>query len=87
MLRIWQSNTARSMIVVILWVISLVGRWSQVDLAKCINVSRQTIVSLENGRYEPTLKTAMRLSAVFDAPIEEKIFSPDPDNLSLGRTD
>ena len=64
----------------------MVGRWSQVDLAKCINVSRQTIVSLENGRYEPTLKTAMRLSAVFDAPIEE-IFSPDPDNLSLGRTD
>ena len=87
MLRIWQSNTARSMIVVILWVISLVGRWSQADLAECINVSRQRIVSLENGRYEPTLKTAMRLSAVFDATIEEKIFSPDPDNLSLGRTD
>ena len=87
MLRIWQSNTARSMIVVILWVISLVGRWSQADLAECINVSRQRIVSLENGRYKPTLKTAMRLSAVFDAPIEEKIFSPDPDDLSLGRTD
>jgi hypothetical protein len=28
----------------------------------------------------------MRLSAVFDAPIEE-IFSPDPDDLSLVRTD
>lgn len=49
MLRIWQSNTARSMIVVILWVISLVGHWSQADLAECINVSRQRIVSLENG--------------------------------------
>jgi len=61
-------------------------RWSQADLAERINVSRQTIVSLENGRYEPTLKTAMRLSAVFDAPIEE-IFSPDPDDLSLVRTD
>ena len=87
MLRTWQSNTARSMMVVILWIISLVGRWIQADLAECINVSRQTIVSLENGRYEPTLKTAMRLSAVFDAPIEEKIFSPDPDALSLVRTD
>jgi len=83
MLRIWQSNTALSVMVVI----SLVGRWSQADLAECINVSRQTIVSLENGRYEPTLKTAMRLSAVFDAPIEEKIFSPDPDDLSLVRAD
>ena len=61
-------------------------RWSQADLAERINVSRQTIVSLENGRYEPTLKIAMRLSAVFDAPIEE-IFSPDPDDLSLVRTD
>lgn len=61
-------------------------RWSQADLAERINVSRQTIVSLENCRYEPTLKTAMRLSAVFDAPIEE-IFSPDPDDLSLVRTD
>ena len=30
-------------------------RWSQADLAERINVSRQTIVSLENGRYEPTL--------------------------------
>ena len=87
MLRTWQSNTARSMMVVILWIISLVGRWIQADLAECINVSRQTIVSLENGRYEPTLKTAIRLSAVFDAPIEEKIFSPDPDDLSLVRTD
>ena len=87
MLRTWQSNTARSMMVVILWIISLVGRWIQADLAECINVSRQTIVSLENGRYEPTLKTAMRLSAVFDAPIEEKIFSPDPDDLRLVRTD
>lgn len=61
-------------------------RWSQADLAERIIVSRQTIVSLENGRYEPTLKIAMRLSAVFDAPIEE-IFSPDPDDLSLVRTD
>ena len=60
-------------------------RWSQADLAERINVSRQTIVSLENGRYEPMLKIAMRLSAVFDAPIEE-IFSPDPDDLSLVRT-
>ena len=45
MLRIWQSNTALSVMVVI----SLVGRWSQADLAECINVSRQRIVSLENG--------------------------------------
>ena len=61
-------------------------RWSQAHLAERINVSRQTIVSLENGRYEPTLKIAMRLSAAFDVPIET-IFSPDPDDLTQVRTD
>lgn len=57
-------------------------RWSQAKLAERINVSRQTIVSLENGRYEPTLKIAMRLSATLGVPIEE-IFSPDPDDIGL----
>ncbi|UNX56513.1 helix-turn-helix transcriptional regulator [Georgenia sp. TF02-10] len=59
-------------------------RWSQAELADRINVSRQTIVSLENGRYEPTLKVAMRLSAVFGTPIEA-IFTPDPDDLARVR--
>lgn len=59
-------------------------RWSQAALAERIHVSRQTIVALENGRYEPTLKIAMRLSAVFKVPIED-IFSPDPDDLGLVR--
>lgn len=57
-------------------------RWSQSVLANRISVSRQTIVSLENGRYEPTLKIAMRLSAALEVPIEE-IFTPDPDDLAL----
>lgn len=61
-------------------------RWSQAELADRIHVSRPTIVSLENGRYEPTLKIAMRLSAVFKVPIEN-IFTPDPDDLGLIRTD
>lgn len=61
-------------------------RWSQAALAERINVSRQTVVSLENGRYEPTLKVAMRLAAVFDVTIEE-IFAPDPADLALVRAD
>jgi putative transcriptional regulator len=60
-------------------------RWSQAELADRINVSRQTVVSLENGRYEPTLKIAMRLSAVFELTIED-VFSPDPEDLSLVRS-
>ena len=60
------------------------NRWSQQELADRINVSRQTVVSLENGRYEPTLKIAMRLSAVFGLTIEE-IFTADPEDLKLVR--
>jgi putative transcriptional regulator len=61
-------------------------RWSQAELADRINVSRQTVVSLENGRYEPTLKIAMRLSAVFGQRIED-IFTADPDDLALVRSE
>lgn len=61
-------------------------RWSQAELADRINVSRQTVVSLENGRYEPTLKIAMRLSAVFELAIDD-IFTADPDDLSLVRSE
>lgn len=57
-------------------------RWSQAELARRAHVSRQTIVSLENARFEPSLKLALRLAAVFACPIEE-IFTPDPEDLAL----
>ena len=56
-------------------------RWSQAELARRVHVSRQTIVSLENGRYEPTLKLALRL-VVFGRPVEE-VFTADPEDLAL----
>ena len=57
-------------------------RWSQAELARRVHVSRQTIVSLENGRYEPTLKLALRLAAVFGRPVEE-VLTADPEDLAL----
>lgn len=57
-------------------------KWSQAELARRAHVSRQTIVSLENGRYEPTLKIAMRLSRIFQTKIED-IFTPDPEDIAL----
>lgn len=57
-------------------------RWSQAELARRVHVSRQTIVSLENGRYEPSLKLAMRLAHAFNRPIAD-IFTPDPGDLAL----
>lgn len=45
--------------------------WSQQRLADELGVSRQTIVSIETGRFDPSLPLAFRLAQVFDCLIEE----------------
>ena len=40
-------------------------------LAKAMGVSRQTISSLENGRYNPSIMLAYRIARYFDMTIEE----------------
>lgn len=45
--------------------------WSQGDLAAELGVSRQTVNSLEKGRYDPSLPLAFRISRLFERPIEE----------------
>jgi putative transcriptional regulator len=49
--------------------------WSQADLAKRTDVSRQTINALETGKYDPSLPLAFKIAAVFEQPIEA-IFDP-----------
>lgn len=43
----------------------------QIDLAEKIGVRRETIVHLENGRYNPSLKMAMDIAKVFNTTVEE----------------
>jgi putative transcriptional regulator len=43
----------------------------QEDIALQVNVSRQTIISIENGRYSPSLELAYKLSKIFNLTIEE----------------
>lgn len=43
---------------------------TQEDLAVRVNVSRQTIISLEKGKYNPSIFLAYRLAQVFHLPIE-----------------
>ncbi|MGB3774956.1 MAG: helix-turn-helix transcriptional regulator [Leeuwenhoekiella sp.] len=50
---------------------------TQEDLAKRIDVSRQTINAIEKGKFDPSLPTAFRLAAVFDCTIEA-LFIFDP---------
>ncbi len=44
---------------------------NQEELAKALGVSRQTISSLENGRYNPSIELAYKLSKYFGMMIEE----------------
>ena len=50
--------------------------WSQQDLATRLGVSRQTVNSLERGRYDPSLTLAFKLADVFAETIE-RLFEPD----------
>jgi putative transcriptional regulator len=43
----------------------------QEELSKMLGVSRQTISSLENGRYNPSIILAFKISKLFDMAIEE----------------
>jgi putative transcriptional regulator len=44
--------------------------WTQAVLAARLDVSRQTIVALETGKYDPSLPLAFRISRLFEKPIE-----------------
>ncbi|AVP55209.1 MULTISPECIES: helix-turn-helix transcriptional regulator [Clostridium] len=44
---------------------------NQEELAKTLRVSRQTISSIENGRYNPSLELAFQIAEFFEKSIEE----------------
>ena len=48
----------------------------QEDLALRCSVSRQTIIAIENNKYDPTLALAMKLASVLGTTVEE-LFHPD----------
>ena len=52
----------------------------QDDFAKSMGVSRQTISSLENGRYNPSIILAFKIAKYFDTTIEE-VFLIEEDDL------
>jgi len=50
--------------------------WSQLELARRLEVSRQSVNAIETGKYDPSLPLAFRIADVFDLPIE-RIFLRD----------
>ena len=51
-------------------------QWTQADLARQLGVSRQTVISLEKGRYDPSLPLAFKIAALFGCAIEG-VFQPE----------
>jgi len=49
---------------------------TQESLGKKLEVSRQTIISIEKEKYDPSLKLALKISELFDKPVRE-IFEPE----------
>ncbi|MGL5440047.1 MAG: helix-turn-helix transcriptional regulator [Filifactoraceae bacterium] len=47
------------------------AKYKQSELADMVNTRRETIVHLENGRYNPSLKLAMDIAKVFSVTVEE----------------
>jgi putative transcriptional regulator len=50
--------------------------WTQAELADVLGVSRQTIISIERERFDPSLPLAFLLAQTFDCAIED-IFTPE----------
>jgi len=49
-------------------------RWSQAELAERVGVSRNSINSVENGRFDPSLSLAFAIAAAFEIGVED-VFS------------
>ncbi|MDO4258885.1 MAG: helix-turn-helix transcriptional regulator [Actinomycetaceae bacterium] len=56
-------------------------RLTQADLGQRLGVSRQTIIAIENGKYDPSLALAFAIAAEFSLKIED-IFDPTEDDAA-----
>ena len=53
----------------------------QDELAATVGVRRETIIRLEKGQYNPSLKLAMDIAKVFGTTVEELFIFEDEENL------
>lgn len=51
---------------------------SQGECATALGVSRQTVISIEKGHFDPRLSLAFRISRLFEVRVDE-VFVPDGD--------
>ncbi|MEO0613807.1 MAG: helix-turn-helix transcriptional regulator [Pseudomonadota bacterium] len=46
-------------------------RWSQADLARQLEISRQSVNAIETGKYDPSLPLAFKIARLFAMKIED----------------
>ncbi|BCE05525.1 hypothetical protein RSC2_03536 [Bacillus paralicheniformis] len=54
---------------------------TQEELAKRLDVSRQTVISLEKGKYKPSLVLAHKLAQIFECLIEDLFIFEGDENI------
>lgn len=57
---------------------------TQAELADEVGVARQTINSIERGRYDPSLELAFRIATYFDCAVEDVFEPPEFDDVEPG---
>lgn len=53
------------------------GEMTQAELADRVEVTRQTIIAIEQGRYSPSLEMAFRIARVFEVPLDDVFQYPE----------
>jgi putative transcriptional regulator len=53
------------------------GEMTQAELADRVDVTRQTIIAIEQGRYSPSLEMAFRIARVFGVPLDAVFQYPE----------
>ncbi len=56
---------------------------TQEDLAKDVGVTRQTILAIEKGKYDPSLDLAFKISKRFNVTIEEVFIFSESDTTTI----
>jgi putative transcriptional regulator len=54
---------------------------SQAECAEALGVTRQTVISIEKGHFDPRLSLAFRIARLFDASVDE-VFTPETGAVS-----
>jgi putative transcriptional regulator len=52
------------------------GEMTQAELADRVNMTRQTIIAIEQGRYSPSLEVAFKIAGVFNVGLDDVFHYP-----------